>query len=131
MIGEIEAKVGDCVGFCADTLLSQKRMIRLALNSPMTINELYEMFPHISEQNIAPLVAQLKNEGHVFVIGRRLSKLKCGINRHQDVYSSLEEHRPKDISDTIALLNNIFGIGNAIAPRCEANIRVISMDNRR
>jgi hypothetical protein len=119
------------VAFFSEEQLSQKKMMRVALRTPMTINELYLMFPHISEQNIAPLVAQLKQENKVFTIGRKLSSLKCGINRHQDIYSSLEEHRPKDFSDNIALLNSILGVGRAQAPYCQANIRVINMDDRK
>jgi hypothetical protein len=126
-MGEVEAKVGNCVAFLSEEQLSQKKMIHIALRAPMTINELYKFFPHISEQNIAPLVAQLKQENKVFTIGRKLSSLKCGINRHQDIYSSLEEHRPKDYSDSIALLNSIFGIGKAQLPSCSANARIISM----
>jgi DNA-directed RNA polymerase sigma subunit (sigma70/sigma32) len=123
LIGNVEAESVKCVAFCAEEMLSQKKMIRLALNTPMTINELYEMFPFISEQNIAPLVAQLKQEELVFVTGKKLSKLKCGINRHQDIYSSREEHRPKDYSDSIALLNSIFGVGRARAPQIQAEVQ--------
>jgi hypothetical protein len=130
-MGEVETKAVSCVAFLSEEQLSQKKMMHIALRTPMTINELYVLFPHISEQNIAPLVAQLKQENKVFTIGRKLSSLKCGINRHQDIYSSLESHRPKDLSDNIALLNSIFGIGRAQAPYCQANIRVINMDDKK
>lgn len=86
------------------------------LTNPMTINELYQALPAIDEKNIAPLVTQLKKEGHVFIIGKKASKLRCGIKRKHDIYSSLEEHRiehehrKKDISASIRILNNIFGV---------------------
>ncbi len=126
MIGNIELSQPLAISFAGEESLSQKKMMLLALRTPMTINELYELFPVISEQNIAPLVAQLRQEGKVFVIGRRLSKLKCGISRRQCIYSSLEEHKEKDYSDSIQLLQSIFGVGNPKAPNCEARARVYS-----
>lgn len=91
-------------------MLSQKKIIRLILNNPMTINELYKALPNFDERNIAPLVTQLKKEGYVFIVGKKPSRLRCGIRRKHDIYSSLEIHRPKDRTSSIKLLDSIFGV---------------------
>lgn len=124
VVGELVAGHSGCIGFCSESPLSQKKIIHMALMVPMTINELYRALPTVSEQNIAPLVAQLVQENKAWVVGRRKAMVSCGIERMQNIYSCRDEDRPRDNSESIALLDSIFG---ACIPNLTGFVRVHSM----
>lgn len=88
---------------------SQKQQIVDALNNPMTINELYRALPHISPNNIAPLVTYLAHEGKIIKMDEKMDTTEKGIERKQVVWSARPEHVMK-FGDSIVILNNIFGV---------------------
>jgi hypothetical protein len=128
LTGWIELNEPTVLGFAGESQLSQKKMLHMALKTPMTINELYRTFPHISEQNIAPLVAQLVQEKKAWVIDRKKVQVSCGVERMQNVYSSREEDRPKDMTETINLLESSFGILRPIAPAIAGRVHIMKDD---
>ena len=73
----------------------------------MTINQLYKKLPHISPENIAPLVRYLNIDEEVFAIGKKQDLTEKGLLRTQVIWSSRPEHKP--CNDALAVMNRIFG----------------------
>lgn len=87
---------------------TQRDQILKALLEPMTINQLYRKLPHISPENIAPLVRYLNIDEKVFAIGKKHDLTLKGLLRNQVVWSSRPEHKP--CNDALAIMNKIFGV---------------------
>lgn len=95
-----------CINFEVENKkVTQKQQIINALKTQMTVNELYRALPHISPQNIAPLVRYLFLEKKVFSVGKKLDRTIEGIVREQFIWSSREEDRP------ITPMQSLFGLG--------------------
>ena len=82
---------------------TQRQQIVDALQKPMAITELYQALPHISPNNIAPLVRYLFLEKLVFKVGTKKCKTEKGIMRELVVWSSREEDKPCEV------MNSLFG----------------------
>lgn len=105
---------------------TQSERVLIALQSPMTINELYQALPDISPDNIAPLVANHRIKGRVNPVGERRSHTATGVYKNQTVWSARQEDKPKDLTASFAMLDRIFGIrapsvlmASAQVHRCE------------
>lgn len=86
---------------------TQRDQILKALQEPMTINQLYRKLPHISPENIAPLVRYLNLDERVFAIGKKADLTLKGLLRNQVIWSSRPEHKP--CNDAMSIMNRIFG----------------------
>lgn len=125
MMGDVSASQPAVLAFCGECQLSQKKILHMALKVPMTINELYRAFPQISEQNIAPLVAQLVQEKKAWAVGRKRVRVSCGVERTQNIYSSREEDRPDDFSEAISILEMSFGLVRIPPPAIVGRVHVL------
>ena len=86
---------------------TQRDQIIEALHKPMTINQLYRALPHISPENIAPLVRYLYVDEKVYAIGKLSDLTEKGLMRNQIVWSSNPEHKPNN--DAISIMTKFFG----------------------
>lgn len=93
---------------------TQKEQIVDALQTPMTVNQLYRYLKHISPDIIAPLLNVLYKENIIYKTGERDdTTLKGVIVRKQVVWSSRKEDYKelpkKSDQECINLLQSLFG----------------------
>lgn len=81
--------------------LSRREEIIDALKTPMTIIDLYEFLPEISQDVIAPWVTKLRGYNEVAVIGKVERTLPCGRKRELELFSS----RPEDLAGRLRWMN--------------------------